>query len=89
MIRPVHLTDLDAATRALLAAPERDWVRMSARIVGQARKTERSRQLVGKPHPDFGTGSLESAVQCHTLAPPGACTLQYRRALAQLLRAME
>jgi hypothetical protein len=87
-MRPVHLTDLDAAVRALLIDPECDWPMLAGDLVQNTRIADRFRKRLRKAHPVFGNGSLSSAVSRKEKSPPQACDARYRRCLLVLLTAL-
>lgn len=87
-MRPVHLTDLDAAVRALLHLAEADWPLMAADVVKTTQAADKYRKRTRKTHPTFGNGSLSSTVSRQVKAPVQSCDARYRRCLAVLLGAL-
>ncbi len=83
-MRQVHLMDLDAVVRAVVhldATARRARLRQ---IVERACWADKYRKRLRKPHPEFGTGTLASAIgEPHT--PAIACDSHYRLCLSDLL----
>ncbi len=88
-MRPIHVTDLDAAVRALLINPEDDWPKLAQGLVHNTRAADRYRKRLRKVHSSFGNGSLSSGVSRMGKAPPQACDARYRRCLLELLMALK
>ncbi len=57
-MRPVLWPDVDRAAGALLAVPEALRPRLAAQMVREADIADRWRKRFGRPHPDWGEGSL-------------------------------
>ena len=88
-MRPIGLTDLNDAVRAVLAAPEDDRAATAARIVGQACLADRYRKRMGRRHPVWGDGTLSAAARAGPIvAASGWCDRDYRAALALMLAAL-
>ena len=85
-MRPLLPGDLDFAVRVLLARPPSDWKGLAKQLFAEAQTAHDYRRSVGRPHPDFGTGSVMSAAARYSLAPlPPTCEPTYCRALRQIL----
>ncbi len=63
------MADLEAALRALLAVNAQDRPALAARIIQSARIADKYRKRLGRSHPEFGNGSILSAVQKHPMIP--------------------
>ena len=87
-MRPIHLTDLDATVRALLAHPEDDWFQEAQDIVKRARYGDSYRKRFRKALAGCGTGTLSSAVSGKQAVKTEHCDHRYRRCLATLLRVL-
>lgn len=87
-MRPVYLSDLDRATRAVLAAPKMNRATTARQIVAAADVADRFRKRLSKPHPRFGTGTLTSAICDLPLARARYCDTEYRACLALVLAAL-
>lgn len=57
-MRRVGLSDLDAATRALMTKPQADWPVVARDMIHAAHIADLFRKRTGRSHPDGGTGSL-------------------------------
>ena len=89
-MRPVHLTDLDIATRVLLAIGEPDRAATARRIVGTARVADRYRKRLGRRHPVWGDGTLAAAALAESKpVVPRPCDRAFRLTLRLLLEAIE
>lgn len=88
-MRPVHLADLDAATRVVMAAAEADRALVAAELVRAADIADRFRKRLGKAHPDFGTGTLTSATAGWPRAPVLRIDKTYRICLSAVIRALQ
>ena len=87
-MRPLLPGDLDMGVRVLLAVPEPGRPRLAAQLLREAETAHAHADALGIWHPHYGSGSLRSAAQAHTLAPlPPWCDRHYRAALAVLLAA--
>jgi len=87
-MRPIHLTDLDAAVRSVLQLPPTARRDRLAIIVTSADIADRYRKRLRKPHPIFGTGTLESASGGSHM-PARFCDAHYRACLRDLLDALD
>lgn len=88
-MRPVYLSDLDAATRVVLAAADADRPNVAQRLVQRADIADRYRKRLGKAHPVFGTGTLTSAACSLSRAPSVSCDARYRTCLGLVLAALK
>lgn len=87
-MRPIHLTDLDAAVRSVLRmspTARKDRLEM---IVTSADIADRYRKRLRKAHPIFGTGTLESACRGAQM-PARMCDAHYRACLRDLLDVLD
>ena len=89
-MRSVHLTDLDLATRVLLAIDVSHRATSASGIAAAARIADRYRKRLRHCHPVWGDGTLAAAALAwgHPVAP-GRCDLAYRRTLGLLLGAID
>ena len=62
-MRPVLHSDVIAAARAVLAAPEALRANICARLLQEADWADRFTRRLGKPHPLWGNGTLLTAAQ--------------------------
>lgn len=88
-MRPIHLTDLDAMVRVLLARPEAEWSSAARQIVNSARVSDKYRKKYRKPLLGHGLGTLSSAVSGMPITPVSRCDRQYRRCLSAVLTALD
>lgn len=89
-MRQIGLSDLDAATRMLLAAPHQDWPEQAQRVIEQAHFADHWRKRFGSPHPTTGgTGSLYAQAILYPRADTSFCDPQYCAALAVVLEALQ
>ena len=61
-MRPVILTDVTTAARALLPAPRARWHAILRRALDRAERADCHRLATRTPHPDWGNGSLQDAL---------------------------
>jgi len=88
-VRPVQIYDLTCLARVLLRLPEGQRRVVSRRIVMAADVADRFRKRTGRAHPDFGTGTLQSAAQKYLQAEePPSCNAPFRSCLALVLEAL-
>ena len=88
-MRPVHLTDLDLATRVVCGRPDGEQVAIAAKIVAGARIADKFRKRLRRRHPIWGDGTLAAAALSRgTLAASTRCDTAYQRALIAVLRAL-
>ncbi|NDV00841.1 hypothetical protein [Pseudoroseicyclus tamaricis] len=87
-MRPVTITDLDLAARALLAAPPEARPALAATMLAEADIADRYRKRLGRLHA-YGGGSLTHAALLRPRAPgPGLDDGPYLGAVATLLSAI-
>lgn len=85
-MRPVLLTDLDWAVRAILAAPKSEWSGVARSLIRMATTAETHVRRTGFPHPEFGTGSImAAAARCPRQTGAGISERDYCEALAAFL----
>ena len=78
--------DLDMAVRALLNVPPEARAELANLLLQEAQAADLYRRKYGKPHVNFGSGTLASAASTRRLAPlPDHCTAAYCDALALFL----
>ena len=88
-MRPVQVYDLTTVARVLLVFPAGQRRAISRRIIMAADVADRFRKRTGKPHPDFGTGTLQSAAQSYPNASePPNCHASFRACLLIVLEAL-
>jgi len=88
-MRAVGLSDLDVATRALLAHPRRDWADVAQRLIEQAHAADKWRKAHGSGHPSGGTGSLYAQAALGPRAASSQCSPRYCAALSTVLTALD
>lgn len=88
-MRAVGLSDLDLATRALLAVPRDTWSDLAAELIEQAHNADVWRKRTGSAHPGGGTGSLYAQASLLPRTPTSQCSVQYCAALSVVLQALE
>ncbi|RBW44337.1 hypothetical protein DS901_07990 [Loktanella sp. D2R18] len=82
-MRPVQLADLETAARVVAASPARQA--MIAKLCAQADQADAYRIAQGKPHPQFGNGTLMSAaLKYDESVARGPCNKGFLRSLAAL-----
>lgn len=87
---PVRLGDLDAAARALRAAPRRRWAWLATRMLAEAGRGAAHLAMRGRPHPRYGDGSLmAAALRRHPETAPPLREARYRDALRSVLDALD
>ncbi len=62
-MRPVSFADLEVAIRVLLDADQGQRTSLAQCLIERAHLADQYRQTRGRPHPEFGTGTLMSAAQ--------------------------
>lgn len=62
-MRRVLLGDLIAAARCIAGAAPPDRARLAARLIAEADAAHRYAKRLGRPHPQWGMGSLEARAQ--------------------------
>jgi len=67
-MRAVALADIEAALRVLLLHEPAVQPRIATRLIDQAHCGDKYRKRLGKPHPQFGSGTLMSAASKHARA---------------------
>lgn len=60
-MRTVLISDIRALAAVLLAVPEAARQTLCRRVVGQAEWSDRYMRRCGRPHPDWGNGTLLDA----------------------------
>ena len=89
-MRAIHLTDLDIATRVLLAIPDDHRENLAVRIIAGTRLADTYRKRLGRRHHKWGDGSLaNAALAIGEPAPVQRCHAGYRRALSLILCALD
>lgn len=87
-MRAIGMSDLDAATRAVLAVPPYRQAAFAARLIEDAHSADVSRKRTGRAHPNGGTGSLCAQAACHPRTCEAAGTPAYCAALSVVLSAL-
>lgn len=62
-MRPISFADLEVALRVLLSVDEGQRECTMATLIEHAHVADRYRKSLGRPHPEFGSGTLMSAAQ--------------------------
>jgi len=86
-MRPVLIGDVIAAARVLLAQSDAQWPDCVDRLIWRAHVADRYRRRLGKPHTNWGNGSLMAAAarEPQIADEPFLADLRYLRALACVL----
>lgn len=88
-MRPVLLSDLTTAARALLHVPAAQRRALCARIICEAEIADRFTRRLQKQHPRWGNGTLVSASSKRMLAAERACDdPEYCACLSMVLHAI-
>ncbi|MCF2872230.1 hypothetical protein L0664_14235 [Octadecabacter sp. G9-8] len=87
-MREVGLSDLDLATRALLAVPRDTWAVFASSLIVDAHAADLWRKRHGVAHPGGGTGSLYAQAALYPRAATSMCSARYCAALSVLLEAL-
>lgn len=88
-MRALAPADISVAARALLCLPETARETMIACMVSEAEAADRYRKQVGRSHPLWGNGTLESAARNRPLAAPRSLSdSDYLSCLALVLDAL-
>ena len=81
-MRPVHLTDLNIATRTLMAVPCAQQAGLMRRIHQNAQTADIYRRSTGRRHGKFGSGALGDACAGYAMHPPvDSCDHAYLHSL--------
>lgn len=88
-MRRVHLTDLNIATRVLMAADESCRHGIAAELIANAQIADRYRKRTGRNHFVWGAGSLADACRNHPRAMrPLGCDPLFLTCLATVITAL-
>lgn len=60
-MRPIQMADIEAAARAICAVAAGERAARARDICFRADVADRYRKRMGRPHPEYGTGSVMSA----------------------------
>ena len=88
-MRAVGLSDLDVATRALLASPHGDWSELARVMIEDAHAADLWRKRYGVGHPNGGTGSLYAQAALKSPVASSHCSISYCEALETVLGALQ
>ena len=89
-MRPVLVSDVTAAARALLSVREPRRNALCEDLLREAEYADRFTRRVGRPHPVFGNGTLLAAARARKLVcEPTLDDAAYRAAIATVLRALD
>ncbi|WP_143849480.1 DUF7742 family protein [Octadecabacter ascidiaceicola] len=83
------MSDLDIATRVLLAMPREHWFQIAAKLIEDAHTADLWRKRQGCTHPNGGTGSLYAQASLHQRAGTPRNSARYCAALTTLLCALD
>ena len=84
-MRPVQLADLEIAARVVATLPVQARPALIKQLCDQADAADRVRNASGKPHPQFGNGTLMSAAFKHPMPARNAlCDRDFLTSLAAL-----
>jgi hypothetical protein len=88
-MRPVLVTDLLCAGRAVLAVDPQARARLATRLLREADAADRFLRRHGTRHPRYGDGTLAAAARHSGLVPdPAICDPEFARALMLVLHAL-
>jgi hypothetical protein len=88
-MRCVRLTDLNIATRVLMAAPLNSQRDLIDKLIQNARTADKYRKKTGLAHPKWGVGSLADACIGQIRVPrPAACDALYLESLSTNIAAL-
>lgn len=88
-MRAIGLSDLDAATRAVLVVPAEGRPAFAADLIEAAHLADLWRKRTGGAHANGGTGSLAAQAACHPRAARSVACPEYCASLSILLTALE
>lgn len=81
-MRPVQLADIEVAARVLCRVPSKERHAEAKAICQRAKVADKFRKRLGRPHPEFGTGTIMSAMHGYPKsARPDQMTSEYLDAL--------
>lgn len=84
-MRAVQLADLEIAARVVATLPAHERHNLIKQLCDQADAADRVRNASGKPHPQFGNGTLMSAAFKHPMTARNAlCDKDFLTSLAAL-----
>ena len=86
-MRPVLIGDVMEVARVLLTLDQTEWSGCADRLIWQAGVADRYRRRLGKPHADWGNGSLMAVAQGEAKSgnEPFLSDLRYLQALSCVL----
>ncbi|MFT5626597.1 MAG: hypothetical protein ACI9PY_001275 [Ascidiaceihabitans sp.] len=85
-MRPVLHSDLTAAARVLLLEPEIKRSEIVSKMMQEAQYADRYTRRLGKPHPQWGNGTLAAAAQKYVMADePSMDSSEYCKCLTLVL----
>lgn len=88
-MRPVHLSDLHMAALILRNHPQDQRVALITQVLEAADTADRYRKKLRRGHPDFGTGTLSSAIRGFQVDRAQApCETAYLEALQVVVAAL-
>ena len=88
-MRAVHLSDLNMAARALLAAPERRRRNLVRLLIQNACLADTYRKKTGRTHPQYGDGSLCAVcLPMARAAMPDRCDPRYLACLGIVIEGL-
>lgn len=88
-MRAIGLSDLDIATRAVMATPRERWPSTAERLIEDAHLADLWRKHFGTGHPNGGTGSLYAQAALAPTVGSSDCTAQYCAALCTVMKALK
>lgn len=88
-MRAIHLSDIHFAACKLRCLPPREIEQRMARALAKAHIADKVRKRLGRAHPDFGLGTLISALDDGEPShAPDRCDRHYLNALSQVVAAL-
>jgi hypothetical protein len=89
-MRPIYPSDLEQVTRAVCALPQAHWAFATRQIIDRAQTADRFRKRFRRNHPQYGSGTLTSAIpQIGNARGPQFCDTDYLAALAVIITQLQ
>tara|TARA_R110002096_G_scaffold144906_1_gene302240 strand:+ start:79 stop:378 length:300 start_codon:yes stop_codon:yes gene_type:complete len=88
-MRAVHLSDLNMATRTLLAVPDKGRRKLVQLLIQNAHLADKYRKKTGRTHPQYGDGSLCAVcLPMARAAMPDRCDPRYLACLGIVIEGL-
>jgi hypothetical protein len=89
-LREVHLSDLTVAARALLAVPPCLRTCLCVRLFDEADCADKFTKRMGKPHTNWGNGTLMAAARSRKILPERAFSdHEYASCIVLILQSLQ